>query len=135
MPTSTEVPVSPELLDQVLLACPRDAVLVGGQATMLWALHYGIQMPDGDPLTADIDFLGDSDQSEKRGALNAAERIARIASGEIGKRAYAKWKIEPMDAVPHALYPDDFKTLRWPQLKDLVEGRRERFLRLLDRAK
>jgi hypothetical protein len=55
-----EAAITPEELEQILLHSSSDALLVGGQALAIWALHYNIE-PTGElakKITSDVDFLG-----------------------------------------------------------------------------
>jgi hypothetical protein len=55
-----EVELTPDEVERILRACGTDALLVGGQALAVWAVHYGIQ-PVGQlsrTVTMDADFIG-----------------------------------------------------------------------------
>lgn len=54
--------LTPDEVERILRACGTDALLVGGQALAVWAVHYGIQ-PVGRlsrVVTMDADFIGTS---------------------------------------------------------------------------
>jgi hypothetical protein len=55
-----EVPISEELLKQVLASLSKDSVLVGGQALAYWVSYYGVQLPSQMPgaISDDADILG-----------------------------------------------------------------------------
>lgn len=58
-----EAELTPKEIERILSVCGARALLVGGQALALWAIHYGIA-PVGElsrAVTTDADFIGTSD--------------------------------------------------------------------------
>ena len=57
-----EAELTPDEVERILRACGKGALLVGGQALAVWAVHYGVQ-PVGQlsrVVTMDADFIGTS---------------------------------------------------------------------------
>jgi len=77
----SEVPISKEVVHQLLSRIPQDLILVGGQALAFWIDHYLIDaaLPSGEDeayVSRDVDFLG------------TREHIALLAEIISGKTAY-----------------------------------------------
>ena len=64
-------PLSADEVRIILSICSPRALLVGGQALAFWADHLAVKTPDSLPsgVTADADFIGDSDFENRTGAI------------------------------------------------------------------
>jgi len=61
-----EAQLTPDEVERILRVCGTNALLVGGQALAVWAVHYSIQ-PVGElsrVVTTDADFIGTSDVAQ-----------------------------------------------------------------------
>jgi hypothetical protein len=70
-----EIPISQELLADVLSSISPESVLVGGQALAFWVSHYDI------PLQTDVLVGAISDDADILGFREDVERIARKVNG------------------------------------------------------
>ncbi len=65
----TEAPLTPEDVRKILTICSPRGLLVGGQALAFWADHLQVERPANlvSGVTADADFIGDSDLARNLG--------------------------------------------------------------------
>lgn len=109
-PDLPELALSEEEIDEILRRCDGRAVLIGGQALVFWAYHYGIAPAGtlGAHVTSDADFLGSA-------------LVAREMAEALKPRGWRYWQPSMDDATPQTA-----------KLSKLVEGQGVKQIDFLD---
>lgn len=74
-------------------------------------------------------------QSAEKSAFKMAERIYKLAKKDAAKKVYWTYGIDILQAVPVDKFNDEnFKKIRFPQMRDHINSKRHSFEKLMKRA-
>ena len=77
---------------------------------------------------------GMEESGERRAALSACERVARLSLREAALFAYARYGIDVLEALPTDIFPDGpFMSIRLPQIRAQAAAKRDAYARLVER--
>ena len=71
--------------------------------------------------------LASNNEAAVRECLNQVERMFDLANSEHGLRVWLQYGIDPLKAIPESGLPDSFYIRRWPQIRQQIGDKRQRF--------
>jgi hypothetical protein len=106
-----QLPLSSDEIRQILENCGEHAILIGGQALVLWSQVYHSQAHSA---------------LEERDVFPFVEEIRRIALNKKLARVYYEYGFDVLSVVPVDMFEDEnFLSKRWPQIQTLVAEQRQ----------